>query len=112
MDVDPPLQQQIRELVNALVTADYATLCAEGWLGRLRPDDVQLCLHEYGATLVAPPPAFIDSIERYAYQDGSGLHLDVPLWTAEEGLSDLTLSLQVLFEGDRPQLQMLDLHVL
>lgn len=56
MDVDPPLQQQIRELVNALVTADYTTLCAEGWLGRLRQDDVQLCLHEYGATLVAPPP--------------------------------------------------------
>jgi len=112
MDVDSHLQQQIRELVNALVTADYATISTEGWLGRLRQDDVQLRLQEYGATLVAPPPTFIDSIECYAYQDGSGLHLDVPLWTAEEGQSDLTLSLQVLFESDRPQLHMLDLHVL
>lgn len=112
MNIEPHLQQHIRELVNALVAADYAKITAEGWLGRLCQDDLQTRLHEYGATLVAPPATFTDSVECYPYKDGSGLKLDVPLWTAEEGLSDLTLSLEVLFQGDAALLHMHDLHVL
>ncbi len=48
----------------------------------------------------------------YNYEDGSGLKIDVPLWTIEEGMSDLTLSLELIYEGDNEKLQMSDLHVL
>jgi hypothetical protein len=112
MDVAPPLQQQIRELIDALVAADYTKIATAGWLGRLRADDLHARVREYGARLVTPPPTFMDSIEAYPYKDGSGLHLDVPLWTAEEGLSDLTLSLEVLFQGDDGLLHLHDLRVL
>jgi len=37
--------------------------------------------------------------------------VDAPLWSKEEGLSDLTLTLTVIKKGDRLEVEIDDLHV-
>ena len=106
------LELEIIDLVDALVNGDFDKISAENWYGRLNKHDIEERLSEYGNTLVLPPASFIEKIDTYEYNDGSGLALDVPLWTEEEGMSDLTLSLELIYDGTKSKLQMTDLRVL
>jgi hypothetical protein len=45
-------------------------------------------------------------------EHADSLALDVPLWTSEEGRSDLTLSLTATKRGGDYELEIDDLHVL
>ncbi|MCP2226062.1 hypothetical protein OKW12_001468 [Pseudomonas silensiensis] len=112
MKIDNSLELEIIDLVDALVNGDFDKISAENWYGRLNKHDIEERLSEYGNTLVLPPASFIEKIDTYEYNDGSGLALDVPLWTEEEGMSDLTLSLELIYDGTQSKLQMTDLRVL
>lgn len=74
--------------------------------------DIEARLSEYGKTLTLPPASFLEKIDTYEYKDGSGLAIDVPLWTKEEGMSDLTLSIELIYEKNKQNLQITDLRVL
>ncbi|WP_438269359.1 DUF7668 domain-containing protein [Pseudomonas mandelii] len=63
----------------------------------LNEPDINARISEYGNTLALPPASFVEKIDNYEYKDGSGLALDTPLWTKEEGMSDLTLSLVLIY---------------
>ena len=56
-------------------------------------------LEDYPATFIVPPSEFADCIEYGEYygelRDGSGFWIDCPLWTKEEGCSDLEVQLFV-----------------
>lgn len=112
MKIDKSLELEIIDLVDALVNGDFDKISAENWYGRLNKHDIEARLSEYGNTLVLPPASFVEKIDTYEYNDGSGLTLDVPLWTEEEGMSDLTLSLELIYDGTKAKLQMTDLRVL
>ena len=61
-------------------------------------------LEDYPATFIVPPPKFADCIEYGEYygelRGGSGFWIDSPLWTKEEGRSDLEVQLFVRTAGD------------
>ena len=61
-------------------------------------------LEDYPATFIVPPPKFADCIEYGEYygelRDGSGFWIDCPLWTKEEGRSDLEVQLFARTAGD------------
>ena len=63
-----------------------------------------LTLGDYPATFIVPPPKFADCIEHGEYygelRDGSGFWIDCPLWTKEEGRSDLEVQLFARTAGD------------
>ena len=59
--------------------------------------NVDRTLEDYPATFIVPPLKFADCIEYGEYygelSDGSGFWIDCPLWTKEEGRSDLEVQL-------------------
>ncbi len=112
VNIDRHLAIEIIELIDALVNGDYAKISERNWYGRLNKEDVESKLSEYGNTLTLPPNSFLEKIDTYNYNDGSGMAIDVPLWTQEEGMSDLTISLELLYKENEPALQMTDLRVL
>ncbi|MDP1850561.1 MAG: hypothetical protein Q8K79_22410 [Solirubrobacteraceae bacterium] len=103
----------VAEAVRAVVERDDERLSA------LAADaaDLYLWTRDHGlygeVELVIPPGApsdwNIDWIDRH---DGSK-HVAVPMWTQQEGRSDLTLELELhVDEAGRWQARVLDLHVL
>ncbi|WP_122468838.1 DUF7668 domain-containing protein [Pseudomonas viridiflava] len=112
MNIKNKVKLEIRDLLEALAHNDFTKISINNWYGRLNKEDIETRISEYGRTLTPPPDSFMEKAYIYNYEDGSGLKIDVPLWTIEEGISDLTLSLELIHEGDNEKLQMSDLHVL
>jgi hypothetical protein len=84
----------IRELLNALAEHDYAKIKRNNWFGRTVPEDIQRVISEYGCTLTPPPDNFFDLADYTSYSDGKGGLIELPLWTKEEGRSDLEVSIE------------------
>lgn len=106
-------ENAIRQLVEDLVAGDYAAVVADSRIGRLTEDELRRAIAEYGKTLVSLPVDGVDAADVYpSDNDPSEFAVDLPLWTAEEGRSDLTLSLTVVDRDDGPVVSIDDLHVL
>lgn len=103
----------IRRLVEDLVAGEYASIAADGRIGRLTNDELRRAITEYGKTLVSLPVDGIDAADIYRSDSApQELSVDLPLWTEEEGRSDLTLSLTIVDHGDGPLVSIDDIHVL
>lgn len=107
------LEQPIRELVSDLSSAKYDVLVSDGRAGRLSAQEISAAISEYGRTLVVLPDDAFDIVDFYAI-DGTinEWAVDVPLWTKEEGRSDLTLSLSAKIDQDKVIVEIDDIHVL
>lgn len=94
MPADWPFEPQVRDVVASLVRGDYAAVERLSGGVQLRAEHLAHAVGAYGRRLVVPPPgaAPLDVVECL---DGTGWSVVVPLWTAEEGESDLTLELTV-----------------
>ena len=103
----------IRQLVEDLVGGNYAALEADGRIGRLAKHEFKRVIAEYGRRLVSLPSDAMDAADVYALDHRPrDFAVDLPLWTAEEGQSDLFLQLTE-FDGDSgPAVAIDDLHVL
>jgi hypothetical protein len=111
--VDMKLMGQVRRLVEDLAAGRYAEIAADGRAGRLTEAELRTAVEQYGRTLV-PLPAdgemLVDIYEQSSQPDT--VTLDVPLWTQEEGRSDLALSLTANKQGETYTVEVDDLHVL
>ena len=111
--MDMKLMSQVRRLVEDLAAGRYAEIAADGRAGRLTAAELRTAVEEYGRTLV-PFPADGEVVVAL-YEQASppeAAALDVPLWTKEEGRSDLTLSLTAIKQGETYTVEVDDLHVL
>jgi hypothetical protein len=119
MPVDPSATDQalfhrIDEVVSLLVRGKYDEL---QWLTqgiRLNAASLQNAIEDYGRTLVLPPanspPPKIGRVNQPGQPRWWAV---VPLFTAEEGLSDLSLELTLTrHTSGRLQVEIDDLHVL
>jgi hypothetical protein len=111
--VDMSLMGQVRRLIADLAAGRYAEIAADGRAGRLTEAELRTAVEQYGRTLV-PLPAegerLVDIYEQTSQPDA--ITLDVPLWTREEGRSDLTLSVTAIKQGGTYTVEVDDLHVL
>lgn len=104
---------QVRRLIEDLVAGRYAEIAADGRAGRLTEAELRTAIEQYGRTLV-PLPADGEKLVAI-YEQASqpdAVTLDVPLWTREEGRSDLTLSVMAIKQGETYTVEVNDLHVL
>ncbi|WP_257446096.1 DUF7668 domain-containing protein [Archangium lipolyticum] len=107
------LMAQVRRLIKDLAAGRYAEIAADGRAGRLSEAELRAAVEEYGRTLVPLPDdvdMIVDVYEQPSHPDA--VTLDVPLWTQEEGRSDLTLSLTAIKQGETYTVEVDDLHVL
>lgn len=107
-----PVRNAIVELVRDLVNARYEKLAEDGRAGRLTAEELSAVLREFPCELVELPSHAFDLAERYESVKSGTYSLDLPLWTKEEGRSDLTLSLTVSETESNVDLEIDDLHVL
>lgn len=78
---------------------------------RLTAADLQDVITQYGRKVVEPQSIEIDAV---AIEGSVGTHWSIytPIWTSEEGRSDLTLDLTVDLGGNGIRVTLNDLHVL
>lgn len=101
------------DLVDTLVRGDFASLDRDGRSGRVGAEALQRSVSDYGRTLTALPDEAFDLVESGAVDARPGeWWIVVPLWTVEEGPSDLSLELAALHTSDGHRLEVTDLHVL
>lgn len=112
-EIEAALVDAIRSLVRDLAEGHFVEIEADGRGGRLTADELATAVREYGRTLQPLPPDVDGLIDVYPHvADVETCSLDVDLWTAEEGRSDLTLQLVAKKIGDGYHLEISDLHVL
>lgn len=113
MTLPTHLVPALRDLVHTLVVGDYDALHSDGRAGRLSADELRQAISRYGRRLVDPPDAAFRSANAYAIEGSQhSWAVDLDLWTAEEGHSDLTLSVTAEETADGIWLTIDDLHVL
>jgi hypothetical protein len=79
----------------------------------LSASELQETFREYGRTIITLPDEVLNLADVHAVAGQRVCWaVDVPLWTAEEGRSDMTLSLMISENSDGVQLEIDDLHVL
>jgi hypothetical protein len=103
----------IRELVHELVKGNYEGLEADGRAGRLTAEELRQSITSYGGTIIELPNEAFETADAIPIEgEPNCWAVDVDLWTAEEGQSDLTLSLTVCVTPEGMIAQIDDLHVL
>lgn len=104
----------VREVVDHLARGEYHEAVESCDASRLTAEEVKQVVLDYGRTLAAPPADAYKELDVVQIIDPSrqAWSVRVPLWTQEEGRSDLTLELTVVLSGDKPSIELDDLHVL
>jgi len=95
MNLSNSLKEKLFELVSALSLGDFYKISANKWLGRTTAPDLKRVILEYGKTLTLPPENFLEVADIFELDDECAILIDIPLWTQEEGRSDLVISVQV-----------------
>ena len=100
----------VRHVVGLLAAGDYDGRARLSVGEGLSAADLRQSVEDYGRTVVAEPS---DASEPSPLDDGAGWWTDIDLYTAEGGLSDLTLSLTLIdTPGALYGVRLDDLHVL
>jgi hypothetical protein len=106
-------EQAVRLLVEDIVRGNYAGIESNGRVSRLTQDELKRAVTEYGRTLTQLPENALDAANIFPLENVPGqTAAELPLWTKEEGPSDLILSLTLLEETDRVTVSINNLHVL
>jgi hypothetical protein len=101
------------KVLQALAGKDYTGALAHCARSRLSAADLQTVIEDYGRSVVLPPKdvhEFVDAV-RVVGADKSTWSVRVPLWTLEEGRSDLTLELTIRITESGVLIDLDDLHV-
>lgn len=108
------LETAIRTIVGLLVRGQYDVVERLTRGRRLSADELRTAVEDYGRTLVQPGEDWWPEVDIVPIDPGDrpAFHADVPLWTKEEGRSDLTLALRLSETSQHVyESEVLDLHV-
>lgn len=103
-----------REMVDQLARGDYESLVEQSVKSRLTSDDLRTVIRDYGRKLVSPPGDAYKKLDAVQVKGAAVPTWSVraPLWTEEEGRSDLTLELTIAVGPGAPSVELDDLLVL
>ena len=92
-----PFEPVVRDVVTQLAAARYADLERRTRGVRLSAGELAHAVREYGRQIIAPPDGadLLVDVVPITSAEPPAWSVNVPLWTAEEGRSDLTLQLTV-----------------
>lgn len=107
------VQNAISDLVRTIARGEFDQLVRDGRAGRLTSEELARAVSDYGRTIAeALPREAFELAETYSQPGSSTVAVDLPLWTVEEGRSDLTLSLTLRNRDGSVDVEIDDLHVL
>lgn len=109
------LRQTVARLMGFLARRDYPAFCGSARRSRLTSQEVDAAVRGYGRTVIAPPADAFGLLDVVAVTGSvpPRWSVVVPLWTEQEGRSDLSLEITVE-DADGPDyvVEIEDLHVL
>jgi hypothetical protein len=102
------------EMMDRLAHGDYESAVAFCVKSRLTSDDLRTVIRDYGRRLVSHPKDAYKKLDVVQVKGAAvpTWSVQVPLWTEEEGRSDLTLELTIGLRAGAPSIELDDLHVL
>ena len=108
------LRQPVRKVVELLVSARYAEIEALTEGIRLSASEMTKAITDYGRQLVIPPDEAFELMDVVEVRDAQPPRwsITMPLWTREEGRSDLSLELTLSGDQKAFRIEIDDLHVL
>jgi len=108
------LKEQVQRVIGFLVAGRYSELESLTNGIRVSAQEMATAIADYGRNLVSPPEeAFrlMDVVE-VPSADPPRWSITMPLWTREEGRSDLSIELTVIVADKGFTIELDDIHVL
>jgi hypothetical protein len=108
------LINSVRGVIDLLVAHKYTKLEALTNGVHLKASDMDRAITEYGRRLVPPPENAIELMDVAKVRNASDnkWSITMPLWTQEEGRSDLSVELTLIHKGKSFAIELDDIHVL
>ena len=108
------MKARVQGIITLLVEGRYADLESQTSGIRLNKEQIAYAVSSYGRRLVPPPDEAFELMEVAAVRDVTPPRWSIimPLWTLEEGRSDLTLELTFVENGQTTTVELDDIHVL
>lgn len=107
-------RETVRKIIQHLVAGEFAELEKLSKGHRLTALEMAKALSDYGRTLILPPEDAYRLMDVVAVRNANPprLSVEMPLWTQEEGRSDLGVSLTLIADGESFEFELDDIHVL
>ena len=108
------LKRPIRQVIEHLVAGEYGELATLTMGHRLTAQEMARALRDYGRTLAVPPDDAFDLMDVVEVRDAQPRQWSVtmPLWTREEGRSDLSIVVTLIADAGHFRIELDDIHVL
>ena len=101
------------QMASQLANGNYEEIVTSCSVSRLSSSDVRSVIQSHGKVIVAPPLPEYDKLDVIRLRtEIPKWSVQAPLWTEEEGRSDLTLELEIAITSGRTLVELEDLHVL
>jgi hypothetical protein len=112
--MDAKLDSIVHQIVELLVAGRYAEIAILTNNQRLDGEAIQRAVRDYGRKLVMPPSDPFNLLDVIQVEDAAPpcWSVRMPLWTVEEGRSDLSLELTITENGSDYTVELDDIHVL
>lgn len=112
--MEKALRETIARVLELLAASKYEELERISCGVRLSADEIRNAVAEYGCEILPPPPELFELVDTVEIQleESPSWSVCLPLWTREEGRSDLTLELTIRDVENTPTVEIDDLHVL
>jgi len=108
------LADLVKKVLNLLVAEKYADIVILTHGTRLNAEEIARAIGEYGRKLIMPPEEGFQLMKSIEVKNARPRRwsIVIPLWTREEGRSDLTLEMTVIEQQNGFFVELNDLHVL
>jgi hypothetical protein len=108
------LIEPVNRIVSLLVTGRYADLEQQTHGIRLNAKEMAKAIADYGRTLMLPPHDGFRLMNAVEINESHPKRWSVamPLWTKEEGRSDLTVEMTIIDNENVFSIELDDIHVL
>ena len=108
------LKEPVSQVIALLVAGKYKELETLTHNVRLAADEIATVVANYGRKLIPPPNNGFDLMDIVEVKNAKPRRwsISMPLWTQEEGRSDLTVEMTVVEQQDNFAIELDDVHVL
>ncbi len=104
----------VRQIIDWLAAGDFENIvrCTKGI--RMSGTEIESAVQDYGRTVSIPPESAFNLMDVVEVKGGKSPQFSVrmPLWTLEEGRSDLSIDLTIKMAGGKTEVELDDIHVL
>lgn len=112
--MEKEIKRIVSDIIAFLAEKQYQKIVTLTQSVRLNKECIQKAIETYGRTIINPPDSAFDFMSIIEVRNSNPQQWSVvmPLWTKEEGRSDLSIELTLIKEKNNYKVEVDDIHVL